>query len=222
MEEYKLDRADLENLEDYLPEIEEKFKFSIDRGKFEAVNNFNDLCELIIASIDLENIESCTTQQAFYRLRQVIADLNIADKSSITLETKLKDIFPKANRIKLMKSVEKKIGFGLNMIGPPKIVPRPLFIIGLISLIALFFNWEYGILGISISVIGLYLAFRFGKELEMNSVRELVEKITTENYLDLRSNKNSVNKSELKNILLEWFSDNLEIEKEKLATATFG
>ncbi len=222
MEEYKLDRADLENLEDYLPEIEEKFKFSIDRGKFEAVNNFNDLCELIIASIDLENIESCTTQQAFYRLRQVIADLNIADKSSITLETKLKDIFPKANRIKLMKSVEKKIGFGLNMIRPPKIVPRPLFIIGVISLIALFFNWEYGILGISISVIGLYLAFRFGKELEMNSVRELVEKITTENYLDLRSNKNSVNKSELKNILLEWFSDNLEIEKEKLATATFG
>ncbi len=222
MEVYKFDRTDLENLEDILPWIEEMYKFSLDKKKLKEIENFNDLCELIIASINLENNESCTSQQGFYKLRKVIVDLNIADKNLITPETRLKDIFPKNNRIKLVKNVEEKIGFHLNMIGPPKVVSFPLFIIGLISFVLIFFNWRYGLLGISISIIGLFLGFKFGKEFEMDSIRELVKKITTENYLDLRSNSSTVNKSELKDVLMDWFSDNLGIEKEKLLVAKFG
>lgn len=78
-----------------------------------------------------------------------------------------------------------------------------------------------GIIGITISIIGFYLCKRFGNELKIKTVRTLVEKITNENYLSVRTERDTINKTELKNILTHWFSENTGIEKEKLKTATF-
>ena len=88
-------------------------------------------------------------------------------------------------------------------------------------MIFLFINFKIGILGILISISGFYLCSLFGKELEIKTLKELIEKITSENYLKVRTQKNTVNKSELKNIITDWFVENAGIEKEKLTTASF-
>lgn len=73
----------------------------------------------------------------------------------------------------------------------------------------------------SISVFGFYLCKCFGNELHVKTVKDLVEKIVAENYLAIRSEKNTINKTELKKILTNWISENSFIENEKLINATF-
>ena len=222
MKNNKLDTYELENIEDCIPSIEEMYKFKFQNGETENIKNFDEFCDLIITKIDFENIESCTTQQAFYKLRNSIIEEKITIKEKIKLETKLDQIFPKKNRIKLVKKVENNIGFKLNVLQPPKFITYTLVLIFIISFVSLFINLKIGVLGIVISVLGFYLSNLFGKELEIETLKELVEKITSENYLKVRTQKNTVNKSELKKILIDWFVENSGIEKEKLLYSTFA
>ena len=221
MKIYKFDNADLENIEDLIPSIEKMYKINFEENELAELANFDEFCEKIVAKINLENVDNCTTQQAFYKLRKSIVDLGIAEKNELNTETKLKEIFPRKNRRKIVKSLEKNIGFELNLINPPQIISISLFILILVSIVFLFINFKIAILGIIISILGFKLAYRFGKEIEMNSFRELVEKITTENYLNVRSDKNTINRKELKNVMRDWFADNLGIEKSELKQATF-
>jgi len=48
-----------------------------------------------------------------------------------------------------------------------------------------------------------------------------VEKITLENYLEVRAQKNTVNKFELEKVITNWIVEYACIEKEKLVTANF-
>ena len=221
MKIYKFDNADLENIEDLIPSIEKMYKINFQEDELAGLTNFDEFCEKIVAKINLENIDNCTTQQAFYKLRKSIVDLGIAKKNELNTETKLREIFPRKNRRKIVRSLEENIGFELNLINPPQIISISLFVLILVSIVFLFINLKFGILGIIISVLGFKLAYKFGKEIEMNSIRELVERITTENYLNLRRNKNTINRKELKNVLTDWFAENLGIEKNELKKATF-
>ena len=91
----------------------------------------------------------------------------------------------------------------------------------MLSFFLLFIYLQVGIIGITISIFGFYLCKWFGRELKIKTVKELVEKITNENYLMVRSEKDTVNKAELKNVLTNWCAENLGIEKEELKIATF-
>ena len=62
----------------------------------------------------------------------------------------------------------------------------------------------------------------FGNELNTKTVKDLVKKITEENYVEVRTNKSTVNKPELKMILTNWISENSGISKEKLKHASFS
>ncbi|KFF03262.1 hypothetical protein [Flavobacterium reichenbachii] len=222
MKNKALDIYELENIEDCIPTIEEMYKFKFEDREIQNVKNFDEFCDLIISKIDFENIESCTSQQAFYKLRNSLIEEKISEKEKIKLETKLTEIFPRKNRINLVKKVENNIGFKLNLLCPPNFISYTLIILSVISFTLVFINFKLGISGIVISIFGFYLGSRFGREIEIETIKELVEKITLENYLEVRTQKNTVNKSELKNVITNWFVENSGIEKEKLITATFG
>ena len=217
----KLDNYEVENIEDLIPEIEKMYNFTFENDELENVTNFKQFAELIIEKIDLENVESCTTQQAFYKLRKSISELGILEKNKLNTETKLKEIFPRKNRRQIVKSLEENIGFKLNIINPPLILINSLLVLGIVSFILLFIFLKIGIIGFGITILGFYLSLKFGKEIQLNSLRELVAKITTENYLNLRTESNTINRKELNKVILEWVSENSGIKKEKLITSTF-
>jgi len=217
----RLDKYEIENIEDCIPSIEKMYQFRFENGETESVKNFDEFCDLIISKIDLENIENCTSQQAFYKLRNSLIEEKVAEKDKIKLENKLEDLFPRRNRIELVKKVERNIGFKLNILAPPAFVFYTLVLLSAVSFILLFIKFKFGISGIGVSVFGFYLCASFGKELKIKTLKELVEKVTYENYLEIRTQKNTVNKSELKKVITDWFAENAGIEKEKLKTATF-
>ena len=222
MKTEKLDKYEIENIEDLIPEIEKMYNFTFENEELINAKNFNDFTELIIGKIDLENVESCTTQQAFYKLRKSISEVGILEKNKLNAETKLKEIFPRKNRRELVKSLEENIGFKLNIINPPLLLSISSLIFGIVSFILLFISVKIGIIGLGITILGFQLSLKFGKEIQLNSIRELVAKITTENYLSLRTESNTINRKELKKVILEWVSENSGIKKEKLINSTFA
>jgi len=221
MKTNKLSNSEIEELEFMIPEIEKMYNFKFEENETYQITSFDELCDLIIEKINLKNLDSCTSQQAFYKLRNSLIETKIIEKENLKLETELQLIFPRKNRKVVIKKLENRIGFKLDILKAPDFIIFTLFAIGMLSFFLLFLYLQVGIIGITISIFGFYLCKWFGRELKIKTVKELVEKITNENYLMVRSEKDTVNKAELKNVLTNWCAENLGIEKEELKTATF-
>jgi hypothetical protein len=181
------------------------YNFKFVDNELENVKTFEEFCDLIIEKINLKNVESCTSQQAFYKLRNSLVVTTLIEKENLKKETELKKIFPRKNRKVLIEKVENELKVKFDIIKAPDFITNSLLIIGIASFVSLFFVWKIALIGISISIFGFYLCKWFGNELKVKTVKELIEKITSENYLALRSEKNTIKK----NLLMRHFNKTL-------------
>ena len=76
-------------------------------------------------------------------------------------------------------------------------------------------------IGLFSSFAFLFLAYKFGLVLQKKTMKELTESMVTQSYVEIRKTEKSVNKKELPKVLLDWFSENTLIEKEKLINGSF-
>ena len=217
----KLDQFEIENIEDVLPMFEETFKIKLENEETEKLKNFSEFSDLIISKVELENNDLCTSQKAFYQFRKALELKGIIDRNQINPNTELKNIFSKKDRRKNINSVEKKLGYKIEILVPSQITINILFFTFVVSFIGLFFAWKISIFGILISVLGFYLT-KYTNRLDKQTVRELIEKNTAQNYFKIRNNENTFNRNEFKSVILEWFSENAGIDKEKLRNGTFA
>ncbi|MCZ8145773.1 hypothetical protein [Flavobacterium sp.] len=186
------------------------------------VKTFGEFCDYISNKIKLENQESCTKQQAFNKLREAFSTILLIDRKSITPSLPLNQIFPRKNRRLVVKKLENNLGFELNILRAPNWITATLTITLLVSLVMVFFSGRIGTAGIIISICCLWLSSRFGKEFDVKTVREVVEKMTRENYLKSRRDPTTFNKTEIEAVLINWFAEDLELEKSGLTReATF-
>lgn len=220
MKAIKLDASEIENIEDCIPLFEDAFQIKLENSETEKLQSFNEFSDLIISKFTLEHNEMCTTQKAFYQFRKAINEAGISKVNNIHPDSELKDIFPRRNRIKNIKSIEEKMELKFEILKPSQTMINILFFLLVLSIIGLFFIWKIALYGIFISFLGYYLT-RFTKRLDRKTTRELIEKITVENYFHLRNYDNTINKTELKPLIVEWFSEYAGIRKEKLEFATF-
>jgi hypothetical protein len=86
----------------------------------------------------------------------------------------------------------------------------------LASLVGLFFNWQIGLLGLAFFTAGLWFANKIGNELDLQTVGQVAEKMTRENYLKSRRNPKTFNKKEIEKVLTAWFSNDLDLDKSEL------
>jgi hypothetical protein len=91
-----------------------------------------------------------------------------------------------------------------------------LIIIFVISLVGIFFNWRFGLSGFVIYFVSLQFSKKMGNELDLETVGQIAEKMTRENYLKSRRNQQTFNKKEIGKILTDWFSVYLDLPKSKL------
>jgi len=207
---------DSEDLEDLLLKIEFSFDFKFDDNELVDINTFGEFIDKVTHKIQLEDVNNCTGQQAFYKLRLIISSTLQIDPKSIATDFLLIDILPRKNRRYILKKLEDHLGFKLNILRPPHWVSFSLLIIFIASLIGLFFNWQIGLSGLIFSLFGISLANRFGKELDLKTVGQLAEKMTRENYLQSRRNPDTYNKNEIESVLTDWCSDYFSLDKNKL------
>jgi len=219
----ELRNIDPEDISDALVKIEKSFNFKFDKDELKDVKTFGELCDIITKKINVEDLQDCTTQQAFYKLRNAIAINQCLDKNNITPYTDLKMLFPKNERRKKISSIENDLGFKIKILRAKHWLANSLIVIFLISFLTLFFYWQAGLVGLFFSIIGFIIADRFGNEFDLENVGEIAKKNSRENYLKTRRNPATVNKNEIRKKVKELFSNDLNLEESVLTEdATFG
>ena len=216
MTDHKVENIDSEDAGDLLVKIEKSFDIKFGDTELMHIKTLGELCDHVINKIQLDNSDDCTTQQAFYKLRDAITTLFCVDNKAITTEVPLDNFLPRQKRKEQIKDLENYLNVHLNILRPPHWVTNTLLILLLVSIVGLFFKWEYGLLGLGISFSGLWFSNKIGNELDVQTVGQLAEKMTRENYMKSRRNPKTVNKNEIEKLLTEWFIDDLGLDKSKL------
>lgn len=216
MTDYQLKNIDSEEIEYLLVEVEQSFGIKFIENELAHIKTFGELCDHITNKIELENSDDCTSQQAFYKIREAISTTLQIENKIITPNFPLVKILPRHKRRSTIKKLENHLGFKLKILRPPHLIMGILSIIFLASLIGGYFNWRIGLLGIIFSYNGFWISVRIGNELDLKTVGEVAEKMTRENYLKSRRNQNTFNKNEIEKVLTNWFSVYFDIEKRHL------
>lgn len=216
MTDHKVENIDSEDAGDLLVKIEKSFDIKFGDTELMHIKTLGELCDHVINKIQLDNSDDCTTQQAFYKLRDAITTLFSVDKKAITTEFSLDNFLPRQKRKEQIKDLENYLKVHLNILRPPHWVTNTLLILLLASIVGLFLKWQYGLLGLGISFSGLWFSNKIGNELDVQTVGQLAEKMTRENYVKSRRNPKTVNKNEIEILLTEWFIDDLGLDKSKL------
>ena len=88
--------------------------------------NFGELCDHIANKIQLDNSDNCTSQQAFYKLRDTISSTLQIDKKTISTDLSLPDLLPRESRRSRTKKLEQQLGFKIHILRPPRWFTRTL------------------------------------------------------------------------------------------------
>ncbi|WP_338761738.1 hypothetical protein WAF17_16090 [Bernardetia sp. ABR2-2B] len=213
---YELRNTDSEDIEDLLLRVETSFNIKFVSDELVYIRTFGQLCDHIKNKIKLEDVNNCTSQQAFYKLREVISTTLQIESKVITLDLLLTDILPRHNRRLKVKKIENYLGFKLNILRPSYWIIGIFIITLVISLIGLSLNLQTCFFGLVFSIFGLLLTNKMGRELDLQTVGQLVKNMTRENYLKSRRNPKTFNKNEIEKVLTDWFSNDLQIDKNRL------
>ena len=217
---YELKNIDTEDIEDLLIKVEKSFDIKFGNAELVHITTFGELCDHIANKIQLDHSDDCTTQQAFYKLRDAISSKFGINKKTISTDYLLIDLLPQKNRRKMTAELEKNLGFKLKILRPPHWETTILSILLLGSFVELFFDWKMGISGLILSLIGLWLSDQTGDKLKVQTVGQVAEKMTRENYMKSRRNSKTFNKEEIEKVLTDWFCNDLELDKNKLNRET--
>ena len=208
---YQLNNVDPDDISDVLVKIQRSFNITLDYEGLKNITTFGHLCDLVISKINSEHEETCTTQHAFYMLRNAIAKVNRINKCDISTHTRLCKLFPKEDRLDVIAKIEEELGFGINLLKPRQWIVS-IFVFTLIaSGIFCFSNLFVGMAGLLTSAVALKLAGKFGKEMHLKTVGDLACQISRESYSKVRRN-NTVNKNEVEQKLRELFITDLDLE----------
>jgi hypothetical protein len=210
-EHHKLKDIELQDVEDTLGYLVKTFELNLEPNAFLKAKTFGDICQVFQNNIPYHNEESCTTQQAFYKIRNAIILSQKIDKDKIRPNTQINQIFPKSGRRKKIKDFQHALALPIDILSMKFWLA--LFIVGgfAISFIAFFFNWKLAIIGISTFIIFNWVAIKLRREVMSISVGELAMKITRDHYMQVRRNPNTVNRNEIVKVIQCSFIYNLDL-----------
>ena len=121
------------------------------------------------------------------------------------------------------REFKRAVGTNIKILTYPNWLALTFGIGFLLSLIAFYYDWKIALSGIVFFILAIKVAENLGKTLNVQTVRELTEKLSREHYADIRRIKGTFNKQELLKIIIDTFSNDLAIEKTYLTReATFS
>lgn len=212
--------CDPEDINDIISALEHSFAIRFEKVSLADVRTFGELCDKFESHICAANREDCSSQQAFYKLRSAISESQGIAKEQINLYSQLAGLFPRQNRRKRVRILEKQLGIKLNILTCPGWLSLLLGIGFIASLITLFINWKTSLSGLLFVYLVIWIADKTGKELDLQTVRELTEKTAVLHYMDMRRIPGTVNRSEIVATIKELFSKDLGFDKSELTRET--
>src|SRR5690606_26918969 len=115
MTDYELKNIDPDDISDLLVKVEKSFDIKFGDTELMQILTFGELCDHIANKIQLDNSDDCTSQQAFYKLRDAISSTLQIDNKAISINFSLEDLLPRQIRRSRTKKIEEYLGFKLNI-----------------------------------------------------------------------------------------------------------
>ncbi|QIX59857.1 hypothetical protein HER32_01085 [Hymenobacter sp. BT18] len=179
-----------------IPQIEKSFGITFQQKDVADVYTFGQLCAVVRSKLPAQTANDCTTQQAFYKLRQAL-ELHTPTES-IHPGALLVDILPVGRqRRRTVAAIERELGMKLNLLGMPPLILGVGCSLLIISLGSLFFDLTFGLIGIACSIAGLRLADKLGTYLTINTLRDVAERMSSRHYRASRRHPEQVNPREI-------------------------
>lgn len=217
----KLNQHEYENLFDCIDTIEQDYSIHFEESEFETISNFDELIDLTLSKINLTDTSNCTKQQAFYKLRKAIADQKKLNPKDIHPKTEILDLLTSKKIRSEITLLEQKLGFSLHLLEPSDVIIGMLAISTFFSLILLFIHVEMGIILLLLSLISIKLTYLLNRKSNVKTVGELAERITNLHYLKVRKDPGTINKSELRKVFWNLFSDYIGLDQKQLQMIHF-
>ncbi len=211
---------DPEDFDDILRRVEKSFAIRFKNNELADVRTFGELCDIILTKINLTGTVDSTNQQAFYKLRAAFVAVQRVNRNNVIPQTPLECLFPRQHRRKQIHEVEEYLGFELNVLGVKKIIGILFLVALLTSIVWLFFDWIYGLIGIVSSLLVMSILGKLGKEFQVKTVGELAQKIARENYIKARRNPETINKQEIIQILKELIGEDGFVDSQTIGPET--
>jgi len=209
----RIDPGDLDNV---LTKIEQSYSITFGTNDLRQVETFGQLCEAITEKIQLAEVGDCTSQQAFYKLRQHMVDALHLDRQTIRPTTELAVLFPKKTRRASIQKLEQGLGFSINVLSASLYIIVPALILLVISGLMLIGSVLYGSVGLAIAIITLIIAQKLGNQFSQQTVGELAEKLAREHYTKMRRDSCTVSKREVTDQIKQVFCTDLGIAPSQL------
>ncbi|MBD1385483.1 hypothetical protein IDJ75_09360 [Mucilaginibacter rigui] len=211
-----LSNIDPEDIGDVLLKIERSFNIRFTDEDLTHIKTFGALCDLVVDKVKQVQSDSCTTQQAFYKLRNAINAKKPIEKCDLKPQTKLCELFPRDNRIEVVADLENEMGLHMNLLQPKQWIVYSFAGLLMAAIALSFINNVAGFIVAGLAITGLILAGKFGKELKVKTLGDLSEKIAREHYLKCRRDASTVNRGEVAEKVKELFADYLHVEPSAL------
>jgi hypothetical protein len=200
---------------DIIPAIEKSFGFKFEQADFTNVRTYGELCALVRSKLPEAAATDCTSQQAFYKLRQALLSHTVEQK--ISPATTLAEILPaqREQRQLAAAAIEQHLGMKLSLLDMPLAVEAVgialLLLSFCFSLIGGFLLGVSGVLiglaGIAVAIFVFDLGARFGSTLRYSTVRDVVLAMSSTYYRQSRRDPSTVNPRELTDCLNYLFVD---------------
>ena len=87
----------------------------------------------------------------------------------------------------------------------------------ILSLITFFFSWQIALSGLIFFIALERIARHFGKRFIVSTIRELIEKIVSEEYIRMRRDPQSINPKEALNIIIDTFCEEFSLDRNTLS-----
>ncbi|MDR6803129.1 hypothetical protein J2Y45_000399 [Dyadobacter sp. BE34] len=209
-----------DDIEDLIASVKSEFNVKFDNDDFVSVKSVGQLFDVIVNKVPLSNSETCTSQQAFYKLREAFSNLDSV--CPIQPATPLEDLLPRQGRISTVKALERELGMALNILSPPQWLSNIIWTAGFVTIGGLFYDTRIFLpLLLAVILIGK-IAYQFGKELDHVTVADLARHLTRNNYLVARRNPDTINRKELSQILLDRLNLNYDEEGRLVMETAIG
>jgi len=214
---YDLRNVDPDDISFLLVDIEKSFGFSFGETSLEHVSTFGELCDVIAGKLHERDAHDCTSQQAFYKLREVLATTLGVDRNKIKPGTGLVGLIPAPQIRQKVQEINNKLGCKVINLYIKAWLANIILVVGILSMIAFFLDWRIALSGLSTIVVTGILANRFfATDVEHITVGQLAEKFSREHYLKARRNPETVNRAEIEQKIRQLFSDKLGLDESVL------
>jgi len=216
MEELNTLNIDAEDLEDVLSEMESSFGIRFEEDEIPNLISIEEIADRITSKLNYPEGIECSTQIVFYYLRDLLSQRLRIDKETIKPDIELEELFPKKGRRKKWKAVFKETEYKVPVLEAHSFVFFSL-LLTLASFILIFFHL-YALPVFLVAVLTTYLFFRFARSLPCRTLGDLSKKIAQQNYAKTRSRAQTINSNEIKQLILNIFSEWVDEPEKKIIT----